>query len=67
MSVSRNVYLYCDHEGCEWNNGPVFDPPDVTAAAARSSAREIGWVQRGAKDYCAEHAKRGQREGLDHE
>ena len=57
MSIDTLVYLYCDFEGCQWSERPIFDIGEETAKQVRKLAKEMGWVRRGGKDYCSDHAQ----------
>jgi hypothetical protein len=54
MSIAKYVYLRCDggHGDGTCPNMHFGD----NAADARREMRANGWVKRGSKDFCADHA-----------
>lgn len=64
MSIAKTIHLYCDGPLCTDTDGnPTGEPYDPSLAGSehafemRERAKQDGWSQRGAKDYCPDCRK----------
>lgn len=57
VSVTREITLWCDQEGCsEWIGLNNYESNGGNVAAARISARRGRWTNVGDKDFCKQHS-----------